>query len=79
MSPKSFFMDKIYIIVYQVLIEAGSASSFELSPHFANQMSRDQYRGSREQVSILYPHNMKIILEKPKQNFVEFFQSDLYF
>ena len=33
----------------QVLIEAGSASSFELSPHFANQMSH-QVRGSREQV-----------------------------
>ena len=46
----------ITMLHFQVLIEAGSASSFELSPRFANQVGGHGHhpsggsRGSREQV-----------------------------
>ena len=36
--------------IFQVLIEAGSASSFELSPRFAANRRELHDRGSREQI-----------------------------
>ena len=38
------------ILIFQVLIEAGSASSFELSPRFAANRRDLHDRGSREQI-----------------------------